>query len=130
MEEKDLEEFCELRQRACGLRVDVAKISEQLESSRMAMELAATNLNVRLEAMNEVRAQLNRQAAETIRRDEVVLMLDKLTTNFDLQLQAIGSLVSAVTQRENKVIVMLGMGLLGLAGNFALQFILHVSSHP
>ena len=130
MEERNLDEFCELRQRACPVRVEIAQMREQLASNKVAMDLAANNLDFRLQGMNHIKEQLTRQANETIRREEVVLMLDKLTTKFDLQLDTLGKLLGAVTQRENKVILMLGLTLLGLAGNFALQFLLHVSRHP
>lgn len=85
------------------------------------MELAANSLNLRLEGMNEVRAQLNRQAAETIRREEVI------TETFGLQIESLRGLVNDVKDRESKIILMLGIGLLALAGNFALQLILHMA---
>lgn len=123
------EECCGLRQRACPLHVEVAEIKKQLEANKHAMELAAKMLDTRLLSMNEVREQLNRQAAETIRREEVNLMLEKSTATFGLKIKAIEEIVDSVRERENKIIVMLGLALFALCGNFALQLILHLAKH-
>lgn len=126
----DREQFCNLRQQACPIRIEVAEIWKELEGSKKAMELAASSLNMRLEGMNEVREQLNKQAAETIRREEVMLMMEKHTETFGLQITSLRTLIDDVKERENRVILMLGVALLALAGNFALQLILHLVKHP
>lgn len=125
----EMERLCELKQKGCHLNVEIAEIKQRMDSNQRAVELAAEAMNQRLMGMNEVREQLTRQAAETIRREEVILMLEKATERFGLEIKALAKLVNNVGERENRIIVMLGLTLLTLCGTLALQLILVLGRH-
>jgi hypothetical protein len=59
-------------------------VTSEIKAIKEAVDLARTQLEKRLEGMNEFRNQLNAQAATFVSRAEIKLIMDKYETRVDL----------------------------------------------
>ena len=107
--EKSLETVCiklDLVEKSIQRQLDLNEkiFGRQFEMLERAIAVAKGELDIRLESMNEVRAQLTRQAAETITRNEVNLMLSKLEDKIGVNEKIVSDLGKSSSRGEGSSI--------------------------
>ena len=87
-------------------------IAKQLDMHERQVSMTALDLERRLEAMNEIRSQLNRQAETFITKAEVALLIDKLDVKFSPMLNLTQQNIGGKKWEDHIVTVLIGMAVL------------------